>query len=208
MEKKQYHTILGAVISLSLLTILIFYLYFDIKYQRDKQVFVEINQIRESIVKIKELNIEQQDKIDDLKDKYELITVPDPVTYKSIDLFCLAKNIYHEAGVESDFGKIAVAQVTLNRLRSGRWGNSICKVVMAHHQFSWANDRSIRWKHPKGPLWKKSKQMAYKILSRGLELKNFQHALYYHADYVSPNWAAPKYRIDKIDTHIFYKKAL
>ncbi|HBY69544.1 MAG TPA: hypothetical protein DEG69_18430, partial [Flavobacteriaceae bacterium] len=86
MEKKQYHTILGAVISLSLLTILIFYLYFDIKYQRDKQVFVEINQIRESIVKIKELNIEQQDKIDDLKDKYELITVPDPVTYKSIDL--------------------------------------------------------------------------------------------------------------------------
>ena len=208
MNKKQYHTTLGAVISLSIFTIFIFYLYFDAKYKRDKHVFVEINQIKESVVKIEQIAFKQQHEINVLKDKYELITIPEPIKYKPIDVFCLAKNIYHEAGVESELGKIAVAQVTLNRVRTGRWGKTICQVVMARHQFSWANKRSIRWQHPKGPLWQKSKELANRILKRGLELKNFQHALYYHADYVNPKWASKRYVIDKIDTHIFYNRTL
>ena len=49
---------------------------------------------------------------------------------------CLTKNIFHEAGVEPFEGKIAVAQVTFNRLNSGRWGNDICSVVYAKKQFN------------------------------------------------------------------------
>ena len=45
-------------------------------------------------------------------------------------LHCLALNIYHEARGESDFGKIAVAHVVMNRVKSHRFPNSICKVVM------------------------------------------------------------------------------
>src|SRR5690606_39623061 len=41
--------------------------------------------------------------------------------YSLEDLHCLAKNIFHEAGVESEKGKLAVAQVTLNRVDAGRW---------------------------------------------------------------------------------------
>ena len=85
---------------------------------------------------------------------------------------------------------------------------TICDVVMARHQFSWANKRSIRWKHPKGPLWNKSYEIANRILKRGLELKNFEHALYYHADYVNPKWASSEYYIEKIGTHIFYYRSL
>ena len=44
--------------------------------------------------------------------------------YKDIDVFCMAKNIFHEAGTEPELGQYAVAQVTLNRVRdtSGQHG--------------------------------------------------------------------------------------
>ena len=160
------------------------------------------------ILDLTEVIVEQQEEIEELKQQYELLSNPEPIDYKPVDIFCLAKNIYHEAGVESELGKIAVAQVTINRVRTKRWGDTICDVVMARHQFSWANKRSIRWKHPKGPLWDKSYEIAHRILKRGLELKNFEHALYYHADYIRPKWASNQYYIEKIGTHIFYYKTL
>ena len=39
---------------------------------------------------------------------------------------CMARNVYHEAGVENNAGKIAVAQVTLNRVKSKKWGKGVC----------------------------------------------------------------------------------
>lgn len=60
-------------------------------------------------------------------------------------LECLARNIYHEAGGEPFEGKVAVAQVTINRAESGDFPNDICKVVYQKNivyekvlcQFSW-----------------------------------------------------------------------
>jgi spore germination cell wall hydrolase CwlJ-like protein len=45
------------------------------------------------------------------------------------DVECLARNIYYEAGSEPEEGKVAVAMVTINRVRDGRFGQSICSVV-------------------------------------------------------------------------------
>lgn len=47
------------------------------------------------------------------------------------DVECLARNIFYEAGGESREGKIAVAQVTLNRAQDPRFGRSVCEVVRA-----------------------------------------------------------------------------
>jgi len=47
----------------------------------------------------------------------------------SRDEECLARNIFYEAGSESEEGKAAVAIVTINRVKDGRFGNSICGVV-------------------------------------------------------------------------------
>ena len=44
-------------------------------------------------------------------------------------LGCLAKNIYHEAGNEPFEGKVAVAQVTLNRASSDKFPDDVCKVI-------------------------------------------------------------------------------
>ena len=47
----------------------------------------------------------------------------------SRDEDCLARNIYYEAGGESEEGKVAVAIVTINRVKDGRFDRSICGVV-------------------------------------------------------------------------------
>ena len=127
--------------------------------------------------------------------------------YIRLDIFCLAKNIYHEASVESRLGQYAVAQVTLNRVRSNQYPNTICDVVMDPWQFSWANKKSIRWTHPKGPLWEKSKKIAENVILRGKRVMGLEDALFYHADYVRPRWRDVNYKIAQIDSHIFYKKA-
>ena len=51
------------------------------------------------------------------------------ISYGPKDVECLARNIYYEAGSEPEEGKVAVAMVTINRVRDGRFGRSICSVV-------------------------------------------------------------------------------
>lgn len=129
------------------------------------------------------------------------------IAYKQLDVFCLAKNIFHEAGVEDRMGKYAVAQVTLNRMKNPKYPTTVCDVVMDPFQFSWANDRKVRWTHPKGKLWEESKQIALKVLAEGYRVKGLEQANYYHADYVKPFWKKPEAKIAQIGTHIFYASA-
>ena len=68
-----------------------------------------------------------KDRLDNLVDVIMSPIVDINISSKDID--CLAKNIYYEAGGESEEGKVAVAMVTINRVRDGRFGRSICSVV-------------------------------------------------------------------------------
>jgi spore germination cell wall hydrolase CwlJ-like protein len=51
------------------------------------------------------------------------------INISSKDRDCLARNIYYEAGAEPEEGKVAVAMVTINRVRDGRFGKTVCSVV-------------------------------------------------------------------------------
>lgn len=125
-------------------------------------------------------------------------------------LDCLTRNIYWEAASEPFEGKVAVAQVTMNRLESGRFADSVCGVVYQKNiiyekvicQFSWACETTHKVKPVYAPLWKESELVAKKVLLENFRLPGLKEALYYHADYVSPGWKKPK--IDKIGRHIFY----
>ena len=129
-----------------------------------------------------------------------------PILYNRKDINCLAKNIYFEAGTEPMLGKLAVAQVTINRVKVGHWGDTVCDVVNAKDQFSWTNkdDQSI----DKDSLtYKDSVSAARKALSERRRLRVLRHALFYHADYVRPNWADRTQKIGQIGTHVFYNGA-
>ena len=125
--------------------------------------------------------------------------------YTQADAECLAKNIFHEAGIEPVEGKFAVAQVTLNRLREGRWGDSICDVVYAHKQFSWTLQQRLVQQKPRGILWEESQQVAKRVLVNGYRVPSLATSNHYHADYVDPLWRKGMKRIRKIGQHIFYK---
>lgn len=134
-----------------------------------------------------------------------VVKVSETLTYKDIDIFCLAKNIYHEAGHEPEEGKYAVAQVTLNRVNHPSYPNTICDVVMDPWQFSWANKRSIRWTHPTGYHWEESLRIARKVIKEGYRHNGLDRVKYYHADYVHPRWANKMAMRTVIGRHIFYE---
>ena len=125
-------------------------------------------------------------------------------------LECLTRNIYWEAASEPFEGKVAVAQVTMNRLESGRFGDSVCGVIYQKNvfyekvvcQFSWVCETTHKTRPIHQPLWRESELVAKKVLLENFRLPGLKDALFYHADYVSPGWKLPK--IDKIGRHIFY----
>jgi spore germination cell wall hydrolase CwlJ-like protein len=125
-------------------------------------------------------------------------------------LECLTRNIYWEAASEPFEGKVAVAQVTLNRMNSGKFPDSVCGVVHQKNvfyekvvcQFSWYCENNYKVKAIHKPMWRESEEVAKKVLLEGFRLPSLHNALYYHADYVNPGWKHPK--IEKIGRHIFY----
>jgi spore germination cell wall hydrolase CwlJ-like protein len=134
------------------------------------------------------------------------------------ELECMTKNIYFEAALESTAGKLAVAQVTLNRVKSRHFPNTVCSVVKQgrHHesgfpvrdrcQFSWYCDG----KHDTpsmGKMWGESQKVAIYVLENAKLLDITDGATHYHADYIeNPRWAIARHKTMQIDTHIFYNK--
>jgi spore germination cell wall hydrolase CwlJ-like protein len=125
-------------------------------------------------------------------------------------LDCLTRNIYWESATEPFEGKVAVAQVTINRVESGRFAPDICGVVYQKNvvydkvicQFSWFCDGSSKIKPIYPAHWKEAEEVAKKVLLEGFRLPSMKNALYFHADYVKPQWGKPQ--VGKIGRHIFY----
>ena len=126
------------------------------------------------------------------------------------ELDCLTRNIYWEAASEPFEGKVGIAQVTLNRVESGKFAPTVCGVVYQKNvfyekvvcQFSWFCESGHTTKTIHKPLWNESEEVAKKVLLEGFRLPGLKNALYYHATYINPGWKLP--RIEKIGHHIFY----
>lgn len=129
------------------------------------------------------------------------------IKYRPQDVECLARNIYWEAGVEDMTGKIAVGTITLNRVRTRYWGHKICDVVYSKDQFSWTKEKKRAWVTLKGKAWADSKAAAEAVLTQGIVIEQLDKALYYHADYVDPNWRDNRHKVLKVGRHIFYNQA-
>jgi len=124
---------------------------------------------------------------------------------------CMTQNIYWEAATEPAEGKLAVAQVVMNRVESGRFPSDPCQVVHQKNvvyervlcQFSWYCEQGARTRPVQQKLWDESAEAAKMVMIDGFRLPELKDALYYHADYVNPQWN--KKRVAKIGRHIFYK---
>lgn len=123
-------------------------------------------------------------------------------------LTCLAQNVYFEAGSEALAGKLAVAQVTVNRVKSRHFPSTICNVV---HQHSFKNKKRIcqfSWYcAPRKVIKNFDKFMESVVAARMVLVDNYQNpslktALFFHSVNVQPNW---NYKVvSRIGGHIFY----
>ena len=147
------------------------------------------------------------------------------VKYTPADAECLAKNIYFEAGVESTAGKLAVANVTINRAANKNYPNTICEVVQEgiHYynatkdeyfpvrdrcQFSWYCDGLLD-EPREGRTWESAQELAERVLVNHYDkalIDITDGATHYHANWMEkyPKWSKQKKVMASIDRHIFY----
>lgn len=147
------------------------------------------------------------------------------------DIECLAMNIYHEARSERTAGMWAVADVTINRVKSIQFPNTICEVVkQGHLKESWKTARfkdlpdSERIYYPKRGMcqfswwcdgqsdtptemdsWARALSVARSMLLHDVGLGLTDGADHYHANSIEPFWAPHMAHVTTIGNHIFYK---
>ena len=118
------------------------------------------------------------------------------------ELHCLAKNIYFESRGEGFWGKVAVAQVTLNRvLHHTHFQSSICGVVYERSQFSWTLGKQQHIRDTSA--WREALAIAEAVLRGRVQLPNFS-ATHYHTHSVKPRWRHQFRVVAVIGNHIFY----
>lgn len=129
------------------------------------------------------------------------------------EMDCLAKNIYYESASESFEGKMAVAQVTINRTNSGKYPDTICGVVYQKDKFKGKTVCQFSWTCNKitaprdNYLWQESQYVARKALTEPIAHVKLSQmkAMFYHASYIDPKWNK-KGIVMKIGNHIFYTR--
>lgn len=152
-----------------------------------------VNHIKDDLNIIKEIILEKQ---------------TTSIKYSKKEFDCMTRNIYYEAGVEDTLGKYAVAQVTLNRVKTGKWGKNICNVVYSKAQFSWTSKKSRAWSQPTDKVWNESKIVAHNVLAEGMRVRSLKKSLFYYAEYIEPPTWVDHSKFDKhIGQHIFYRQA-
>ena len=114
---------------------------------------------------------------------------------------CLAGAVYFEARGEPLEGQLAVAEVILNRVRSGKYPPTICGVVTQKSQFSFVRRGRIPPIAKKSRAWRKAVAVAH-LAKAELADGGVGEAMFFHARYVSPRWRLN--RVASIGNHVFY----
>lgn len=139
---------------------------------------------------------------------------------ESKQISCLAANIYHEARGQNIIGQVAVALVTLNRVKSERFPDTICKVVHQAKYYTKQNGIRVPKKHmcqfswycdgkpdtiANKKVYNKIQAVAYYVYALHDYLLDItKGALYYHSTKVSPRWKYKLKQTTQIGDHIFY----
>mgnify|MGYP001118372456 FL=1 len=132
-------------------------------------------------------------------------------------LQCMALNIYHEARSDSTLGQEAVGMVTMNRVYSDKYPDTICDVVYQSHlnsrgnpirnkcQFSWYCDGKSDVPRDKVKFEEAMTNAKWVMNNYGSERDITGGAVMYHASYVNPYWSKAYTKTSRIESHIFYK---
>jgi spore germination cell wall hydrolase CwlJ-like protein len=115
---------------------------------------------------------------------------------------CLASAVYWESNGEPLAGQLAVAEVIINRARSGRFATTLCGVITQRSQFSFVRGGRIPTPPQGSAAWRNAVAIAHIALDDVAD-SPVSTALFFHARYVSPRWRLQ--RLAAVGNHIFYR---
>ena len=115
---------------------------------------------------------------------------------------CLARAVYWESKGEPLAGQLTVAEVIINRARSGRFAPTVCGVVRQPAQFSFVRRGHIPQPPSASRDWRIAVAIA-QIAMQDLAEGAAPRALFFHARRVNPRWRLT--RIATVGNHVFYR---
>lgn len=140
--------------------------------------------------------------------------------YKA-EIECLAKNMYFEARGEGERGQTAVAFVTINRVRSNKYPNTVCEVVYQAKtnsrgvplrnqcQFSWYCDGKVDTVTERiyNRIERRAEYIYVNYHLNDMMKDTTDGATHYHNNKVNPYWSRHEnYQyVASIGQHIFYQ---
>lgn len=132
----------------------------------------------------------------ELVDDYAGSETPDAETE------CLARAVYYESKGEPLTGQLTVAEVIINRSRSGRFPSTLCGVVRQPGQFSFVRRGHIPAPPAGSRDWRIAVAIA-RIATEDLADGGAPRALFFHARRVNPRWRLT--RVATVGNHVFYR---
>lgn len=146
--------------------------------------------------------------------------IVEPQTAAALDpeqVLCLAMNVYFEARGEPLTGKIAVAQVTMNRVNASA-NRSVCAIVKEESQFSWYNARKVPTVvlySRQGEIieknlaaWTESQMVAVTVMTMQTRDVTGGATHFYNPDKARPHWRTQFPVVAEIGNHVFLSAAL
>lgn len=115
---------------------------------------------------------------------------------------CLARAVYWESRGEPLSGQLAVAEVVINRARSGRFAPTLCGVVRQPSQFSFVRRGYIPQPPQASRDWHTAVAIA-RIATERLAQGDAPQALFFHARRINPGWRLT--RVATVGNHVFYR---
>jgi N-acetylmuramoyl-L-alanine amidase len=114
---------------------------------------------------------------------------------------CLAKVVHHEAGNQPLQGQLAVAEVIVNRIKSGRFGATPCAVANQRGQFF----QTASYEVPRAsPRWRTAVAVA-RLAEAGEWTPVAPGALFFHAAYSRYDWSHKRTLVTRIADQVFYR---
>lgn len=123
---------------------------------------------------------------------------------------CLAEAVYFESRGEAVRGQMAVAQVVMNRVFSGKYPDTVCGAVYQNKhrhltcQFTFACDNNADViREPE--MWERAKKISKAMLDGQIWLPEVGKSTHYHAYWVRPSWVAEMKKMYRTGVHTFYR---
>jgi spore germination cell wall hydrolase CwlJ-like protein len=120
----------------------------------------------------------------------------------SDELECLAGTIYYESKGEPLAGQLAVANVVINRTKSGRYPHTICEAVTQRGQFSFVRGGHVPTISSSNAAYRTAIAVAQVAINAEWQSPAPQ-AMFFHARRVAPGWS--RTQVASIGNHVFYR---